>query len=68
MTVADAALLLAGARTMTALLEIGEDDAAIANFAASVALRAFDGAASVAFFTGHVCSGLEVLGDRKSVV
>ena len=53
MTVADAALLLAGTRTMTALLEIGEDDAAIADAAAPVALRAFDGSPSVAFFTGH---------------
>ena len=53
MTVADAALLFAGTRAMTALLEIGEDNAAVANFAAASALRAFDGTAAVAFFTCH---------------
>lgn len=38
---------------MTALLVIGEDNAAVADFAAAAALRTFDGAAPVAFFAGH---------------
>lgn len=53
---------------MTALLEIGEDDATIANAAASTALRAFDGAASAAFFTGHSVDSWLLVRRRLAVI